>query len=61
MAKKGPNAAINKAQSAKISQLAHEGYPQKQSIAISYSERDKGGIARLKESHGGKNPKAGKK
>jgi len=49
--------AVRQAQSAKISQLVHEGYPQKQSVAISYSELRSGGIKRLRESHGGKKDK----
>jgi hypothetical protein len=56
----GHTKALNKAQSNKISQLFHEGYPQDQSVAISYSEREKGGLPRLLQSHGGINPKTGK-
>lgn len=44
--------ALNKAQGQKISDLyIGEGYPLDQAIAISYSERDSGGLARLNQSH----------
>jgi len=44
--------ALNKAQGQKISDLyTGEGYPLDQAIAISYSERESGGLARLNQSH----------
>lgn len=52
--KASKKSAVNQAQSDKISELVREGYPQKQAIAISYSEKEKGGIKRLRESHGKK-------
>ena len=42
------------AQSNKIGELVREGYPQKQAVAISFSELRKGGVKRLKRSHGAK-------
>lgn len=40
-----------KAQSAKIGQLVREGYPQRQAVAISFSEYRRGGVKRLRQSH----------
>lgn len=47
--KKSKKSALAKAQSDKIATLVKEGYPQKQAVAISYSEKEKGGIKRLRK------------